>query len=137
MCRLAVAGDAFFEVDPIEIERSGPSFTIDTASAFQARGEAEVHWALGTDHVARLHTWHRFDELIRTVRFTLMRRAGEPFHRDGLDARVQTIVDQIVEVPQIEVSATQIRNRVQEGKSIEHLVPPGVARWIANRHLYQ
>lgn len=137
MCQLAVAGDLFFEVDPIELSRPGPSYTIDTANAFLARGEREVHWLIGTDHVARLHQWHRFDELVSRVRLVLMRRAGEPLNVNGLDPRVRAIVEAIVEVPQIEIRATAIRARVRSGRSVEHLVPTAVARHIESRNPYR
>ena len=137
MCRMAVVGDPFFEVDPIEVERSGNSYTFDTAAKFIARGEkSPIDWLIGTDILSRLHTWHRFDELLGIVEFVVMRRAAEPYELENLDPRVQNLVARIVEVPQVEASATAIRQRVCAGKPIDHWVPASVARHIANGRLY-
>lgn len=139
MCQLAVAGDPFFFVDDREIRRGGASYTFDTATSLldsRAEPDHRVAWLIGTDLLGRLHTWHRFDELRKIVDFVVMRRAGQPAATIDLDPRVAAMAKTLVEVPQIEISSTDIRERVRAGKSIEHLVPPAVARLIANEGIY-
>lgn len=137
MCQLAIAGDPFYVVDNREVRRSGASFTYDTAHALSLATGERVAWLVGTDLLARLHTWHRFDELIEQIDFVVMRRAGHEIDPAGLDPRVAQLAAGAVVVPSVEISATIIRDRVRDGLSIEHFVPPAVARFIADRGLFR
>jgi nicotinate-nucleotide adenylyltransferase len=139
MCQAAVAGDPFFLVDPIELNREGPSYTFDTVTQLLASGAEpgpKVAWLVGADHLGRLHAWHRFAELIERVDFVVMQRAGEPIDLEGMDGRVKTLALQMVRAPQIEISSTALRHRVRAGMPIRNLVPPEVARYIADHRLY-
>jgi nicotinate-nucleotide adenylyltransferase len=136
MCRAAVAGDPFFAVDDREARRPGPSYTFDTAAELAAETGQRIAWLIGTDLLARLHTWHRFDELVEQVDFIVMRRGGHPIETAGLDPRVAKLAAEAVVVPAIELSATLIRSRVRAGLPIDHLVPPAVQRLIADRGIY-
>jgi nicotinate-nucleotide adenylyltransferase len=136
MCQLAVAGDPFYVVDDREVRRSGPSFTYDTAEMLSLATGERVAWLVGTDLLARLHTWHRFDELLRQIDVVLMRRAGHAIELASLDPSVAALAMRAVEVPAIEISATMIRVRARAGRSVEHLVPAAVARHIANHRIY-
>ena len=137
MVRLAIAGEARFRFEPFEIERSGPSYTIDTVLALQSR-EPTVHWflLLGQDQLARLHTWHRWRELVGLVDLAVANRDGEvPRIPPELgDARVSLTQ---VPLPAMAVSSTEIRSRVDAGQDILSLVPPAVARYIAEHGLYR
>lgn len=137
MLRLAVAGDALFEVDPRELHRPPPSYTFDTVSELLRESDRPIVWIVGTDHLPRLQTWHRFDELLRLIRFVVMRRAGESVDCDTLDPRVRPLVDAMVEVPAIGISSTLVRSRARAGQSLEGLVEPAVARYIVDRQLYR
>jgi nicotinate-nucleotide adenylyltransferase len=136
MCQLAVAGDPFYVVDGREVRRPGASFTYDTATELALTTEERVAWLVGTDLLARLNSWHRFDELLLKIDFVVMRRAGHAIDLAGLDPRVAELAERAVVVPAIEVSATTIRQRTRSGQSIEHLVPPAVARFIANQAVF-
>ena len=136
MCRLAVEGDPFFVVDPIELDRPPPSYTIDTVAAVAGSARVRVPWLIGSDLLARLPSWHRFDDLLERVDFIVMRRAGHPIDRAGLDRRLMESIERAVTVPQVDVSATAIRERIRSGKSIESLVAPSVERFIRDHHLY-
>lgn len=137
MCQMAVAGDPFFVVDPIELRRPPPSFTFDTVTAIAGDSGERVPWLIGTDLLPKLHTWHHFDELLNRVAFVVMRRAAYPIDPSGLDPRVVALAERSVVVPQIELSASAIRGRVRRGESIEYLVPPPVAQFVAINGLYQ
>ncbi len=138
MINAAVGNDPFFLVDPIETRRGGTSFTFDTASALIDAGEpSPISWLIGTDLLARLHTWHRFDELMRIVTFVVMKRAGQVVSFESYDTRVRALCRTIVEVPQIEISSTLVRDRVAANKPIDGLVHPAVEKFIRNLELYQ
>ncbi len=137
MLRLAVAGDELFEVDPREFDRPPPSYTFDTVAELLRESDGPIAWIVGTDHLSRLHTWHRFDELQRMIRFVVMRRAGEGVDRDALDPRVRPLVDAMIEVPAIGISSTLVRARARAGRSLEGLVEPAVARYIVEHQLYR
>jgi nicotinate-nucleotide adenylyltransferase len=136
MLRLAVAGDALFEVDPRELYRPPPSYTFDTVSELLGESDRPIVWIVGTDHLPRLQTWHRFDELVGLIRFVVMRRAGESVDRATLDPRVRPLVDAMVDVPAIGISSTLVRSRAGAGQSLDGLVEPAVARYILDHQLY-
>lgn len=138
MLRAAVAGDPFFVVDPVETRRGGVSYTFDTASQLIDAGEpAPITWLIGADLPPRLHTWHRFDDLMNIVTFLVMNRAGQTVTLADCDPRVRKIIARIVEVPQIEISSTLVRQRVAAGKPIDGLVHPAVQRLIETHGLYR
>lgn len=137
MCRLAVGDDPFFLVDPIELDRPPPSYTIDTVTAITGGSNVRVPWLIGSDLLARLPSWHCFDELLARVEFIVMRRAGHPIDVTKLDRRVVDLVKHAIDVPQMDVSATAVRESVRRGEPILSLVPHEVADFIARRDLYR
>ena len=137
MCRLAAAGDPLFAVSDIETRRSGPSFTIDTAAELKQQGFASVHWLIGADMLMFLPNWHRAAELIRQVDFVVMARPGWPIDWAALPEEFRELRSHVVEAPLIDISATEVRRRVREGRPIDDLVPATVANYIAERGLYR
>jgi nicotinate-nucleotide adenylyltransferase len=138
MCQLVVQSSATFVVDEIELKRTGPSYTIDTARELKAsRGWSEVHWLIGADMLNYLPQWHRADELLREVHFVVMARPGFDFDWQGLPAGFQHLRERVVEAPRIDISSTQIRDRVRAGMSIDFLTPAPVVDHIQERHLYE
>lgn len=127
MIRAAIADEPRFTVDDLELERTPPSFTIDTIETLVARQpDAKLYLLVGEDHVAKLETWHRFEKLREMVEFVVLERSGFP-HKHSFQA-----------IPrQIDISATDIRNRVATGASIRYLVPVAVAEIIRARALYR
>jgi nicotinate-nucleotide adenylyltransferase len=127
MLRAAIEGETRFCMDTIELERSGPSYTVDTIEALRAREPgAEFVCLIGEDNVAQLPTWHRFPDLSRIVQFAVLDRTGlETEHSYPIIRR------------HLDISATDIRNRVARGESIRYLVPPAVEKIIRERQLYR
>jgi nicotinate-nucleotide adenylyltransferase len=127
MLRAAIEGERRFRVDERELHRPPPSFTIDTIEEFVgAQPEAEIFYFIGSDNLPRLHTWHRIDDLQKLVRFVVLERGST---RSG---------SELLTIPRlIDISATEIRNRVATGASIRYLVPPAVAEIIQRHQLYQ
>ena len=137
MLRQAIAGVARFRLERCEIERPGPSYTIDTVLDLQAR-EPGNRWflLLGQDQLARLHTWHRWRELVARVDLAVASRAGE---HPGIPPEVADVPLPLTEVPlpAMAISSTGIRERVAAGLDIATLVPATVARYIAEHGLYR
>lgn len=126
MLRAAIAGETRLCLDEIELQRPPPSFTIDTIESYVAANpDAEICYLLGSDNLPRLHTWHRFADLQRLVRFVILNRG----------AKMSSCPYEMIQ-RQVDISATQIRNRVATGLSIRYLVPPAVEEIIRRRQLY-
>lgn len=142
MCRAAVAGDPSFEVDDRETRRAGPSYTLLTARELQAEPEfagQAVPWLIGADLLPGLMTWHEAEQLLagELVRFVVMARPGSPIDWKGLPPAVAGLRGSVIEAPQIDISATEIRRRVKEGRDIRYLVPEAVRDYIHDQGLYR
>ena len=135
MLRLAIAGEPRYVLDRIEIERPGASFTLDTVRTLQAaRPGQEWFLIIGADQFASLHTWHHWQELFTRVTLAVAARPGQapPLHAD-----VAALAHQVVPLPMMDISSTDIRARVAAGLTIDHLVPAAVARYIDQQALYR
>ncbi|MDE2079743.1 MAG: nicotinate-nucleotide adenylyltransferase [Burkholderiales bacterium] len=135
MVRLAIAREPRFRLDRIEIERAGPSFTLDTVQALAA-AEPGTDWVLviGQDQYAGLHTWHDWPRLLGLVTLAVANRPGPP--REPAP-EVQACAHRMLPLPMLDISSTDIRRRVAQGRDIAQLVPPQVARYIDLQGLYR
>ena len=141
MTMMATYSNPYFFVSPIERDRPGPSFTIDTVRALIAEYGAgtEFYFLTGTDTVLELHTWNNIDELLELCHFVAASRPGqtasiaEEIKRLGPKAkdRVHRLT-----TPELEISSTDIRERVRQGKSIRYFVPENVEHYIHKEGLY-
>jgi nicotinate-nucleotide adenylyltransferase len=128
MVRAAIAGEETFELDDSEIYRGGASYTIDTVEAAVARWPgAELWWLIGEDHLAKLPAWHRYEDLVKLVRFAVFARSGNGSTPHGFPRLTR----------QVDISATEIRTRVARGDSIRYLVPETVRTLIEKHRLYR
>jgi nicotinate-nucleotide adenylyltransferase len=137
MCKLAATFDPIFKVDDLEIRRGGPSFTIDTVRALRAIGLTEVNWLIGADQLLALPRWREPESLVAEANLWVMLRPGYPIDWSKLPGWLTPLRRNVVNIPQIDISATDIRNRVQRGESIDAQVPGDVARYIEQRGLYR
>ena len=127
MLRAAIEGEPRFCLDTLELERPAPSYTVETIEALRAREPgAQFVCLIGEDNVARLSTWHRFSELSQMVQFAVLDRTGLKTEHPFPTIRRH-----------IDISATDIRNRVARGLSLRYLVPPAVEKIIRDRELYR
>lgn len=130
MLGLAVAGAPGFAVERLELERAGPSYTVDTLRELRAREPArELTLLLGADAAAELGAWRSAAELPALARIVVFARPGSPAPRSDLIAET-------IRVPALDISATGIRARVRAGLSIRFWVPDPVAEYIARHRLY-
>lgn len=128
----AVAGLDGLEASAIEVERAGPTYTIDTLEELRARGLDPV-LILGADVARTVSTWHRAEELVRLASIAVVTRAG--VEADGIDGL--SLPDAIgVEIPRLDISSTELRTRLASGLAVAGLLPVAVMREIRARHLY-
>jgi len=127
MLRAAIEGEPRFCLDTMELERPAPSYTVDTMEALKAREpNTEFVCLIGEDNVAALPTWRRFADLSKMVQFAVLDRSGLK------TAHPYPVVRRL-----LDISASDIRNRVARGQSIRYLVPPAVEKIIRDRQLYR
>ncbi len=144
MVRLAISGNKKFDVSDIELRRRGRSYTVDTVASMRKRfgNEAELFFLIGTDTIAELPTWREIGRLVRLCVLVPLSRPGSK--RPPLSALAPTlgrkearaILARTVRMPEMDISASDIRRRVAEGRSIRYLVPEPVAEYIRRRALY-
>ncbi|HEX2693101.1 MAG TPA: nicotinate-nucleotide adenylyltransferase [Gemmatimonadaceae bacterium] len=134
MVRLAVADDAHYVVDDAEINRRGLSYTVDTLEHLAGRhAGAELFFLLGQDAMAGFQQWRKPERILELATLALMMRSGA---RDlGEWQRHDRLVT--VSTRRVDVSSTEIRERLRAGKSIKGFVPEGVERFIEARGLYR
>ena len=130
--RAAVGDVPGVEASALELERGGVSYTADTLAALQAEDpEADLVLVVGADVAATLHTWERVDEVRARCRLAIVNRPGAPppVVPGGWRADV-------VEIPALEVSSTDLRARVADGRPLDYLVPEAAVREVRRRGLY-
>jgi nicotinate-nucleotide adenylyltransferase len=156
MVELAVENERFFNVSRVEVERDGPSYTIDTLSELSAdRPESKFFFVAGTDSFIEIRTWHRWKELLSRHSFVVHERPGFPLERAralvsrelGAPAVEETAFDAelsshrpqvfLLQRDMLDVSSTGIRSSVREGRSIRFLVPDPVEAYIREFRLYE
>jgi nicotinate-nucleotide adenylyltransferase len=159
LVRLAVAGNPRFAVSTIEMERGGRSYTIDTIDALRARHPgADLYFITGLDSFLDISTWKDWQRLLASCSFVVLSREGYRFSDlaklpflsgaerefQELDGRIRT--QQVVRsgaislylenIPFYEISSTDIRRRIRQGRSIKYHLPEAVERYIIEKKLY-
>jgi nicotinate-nucleotide adenylyltransferase len=140
MVRLALADHPFFALSLAEAVRPGPSYTVDTIR--QLSGEfppaTELYFVMGMDSLAGLPTWHEPAKLIEMCTLAVLRRPGYSADIDELERQIPGLASRVVFIPapELEISSSDLQERVREGLSIQHLVPSCVADYVAEHHLY-
>ena len=131
MVEAAAAGAEGIEVSDLEIRRGGHSFTADTLVELHRQDPgAHLFVILGNDAAAGFTTWERHDEVAAAATLVVVDRPGSPTPVDGRFTWTR------VDIPELEISSTELRQRVAAGRSIEYLTPPGVGTCIEERGLY-
>ena len=134
MTVIATASNPRFSVSRVDIDRPGPTYTIDTLHELRAanKPQDELYFITGADALAEILTWHDVDELFTLAHFVGCTRPGHRLSGAGLpDDKVS-----LVEIPALAISSTECRARVEAGEPVWYLVPDGVVQYIAKRKLY-
>lgn len=140
MLRLALEDHPGFQIDLVDLERVGPSYTVDMIASLRERLGADVDliFVLGADSLMDLPRWHEPERLIRQTRLAMVPRPGFTPDLDALEKALPGLRGALLDVdaPLIEISATDLRRRVAGGRSIRYLVPEPVRRYIEANGLY-
>ncbi|MED1468319.1 nicotinate-nucleotide adenylyltransferase [Bacillus salipaludis] len=129
MLNLAIKGNSAFKIETIELERIGPSYTIDTIKILNSRdSDDQFYFIIGADMIEYLPKWNKIDELIKLVQFVGVER---PNYNHLTEYPIQ-----YVDVPAVDVSSSMIRERLKNGKTIRYLLPDSVIRYIEEKQLY-
>ena len=148
MVRLAIAGNEYFSMSEIELDRPGPSYTADTLAelAAEAAGQGvgrELHFILSVEALARLKSWHEPARLLELARLAVVARPGAPI---PVARRLEAMLPggpasmnrvDCIRTLLVAHSASDVRARVAAGRSIRYLVPPAVEAYIRDHRLYR
>ncbi len=141
LCRLAVGGDERLGVCDLEVLRGGPSYTVDTLRELHARTpEDHLTFIVGGDIALGLPTWHEPEAVLGLARLAVAERSGAA-RKDVAQRLAEGFPDAppaaFFEMPRLDISSSQIRRRIAEGRPIRYLVPDLVAEQIARERLYR
>jgi nicotinate-nucleotide adenylyltransferase len=136
MTVIATAANPHFRVSRVDIDRDGPTYTIDTLRDLRAElPDAELYFITGADALADIFTWRDASELFALAHFVGCPRPGYE-----MDARVIESIPAdrvaLVEIPALAISSSDCRDRKRRGEPVWYLVPDGVVQYIAKHHLY-
>jgi nicotinate-nucleotide adenylyltransferase len=134
MTVIATAANPRFTVSRVDIDRAGPTYTIDTLHDLRAqRGpDVDMYFITGADALAQILTWKDVDELFSLAHFIGVTRPGHTLSTEGLPADGVSLL----EVPAMAISSTDCRERARRGDPVWYLVPDGVVQYIAKHRLY-
>ncbi len=134
MTVVATASNPRFSVSRVDIDRSGPTYTIDTLRDLKKqRPDADLFFITGADAIAQILGWRDHGELWDLAHFVAVSRPGHELSTDGLPS---DDVSQL-QIPALAISSTDCRERVRRGDPVWYLVPDGVVQYIAKHHLYR
>ncbi len=141
MVRLAIADKPCLKLSTMEVERPGATYTVDTIAELQAQlgAENDLYFILGWDSLAELPQWKEPSRLITMCRLAVVPRPGYPRpDLKALEARIPGSSQRVIlmDKPEIDISASEIRDRIAQRLSISHLVPGPVESYIRRHRLY-
>jgi nicotinate-nucleotide adenylyltransferase len=136
MIQLAISDNKYLGVSDLELKSDQISYTIDTIRKFQEEYqgfEKDIYFLMGMDNLNQFHLWKNPEDLIKQCKVVVFNRPG---FKPPKDAQKYINYIQIIQVPLLEISSTQIRNRVKNRQTIHYLVPPSVEAYIIDNKLY-
>ncbi|GAA1912901.1 nicotinate-nucleotide adenylyltransferase [Microbacterium aoyamense] len=134
MTVIATASNPRFTVSRVDIDRDGPTYTVDTLRDLRViHPDADLFFITGADAIAQILSWRDHDEMWDLAHFVAVSRPGHVLSTDGLPT---DDVSQL-EIPALAISSTDCRDRVRHGNPVWYLVPDGVVQYIAKHHLYR
>ncbi len=141
MTELATASNPFFRVSRIELDRKGPSYSWLTVTELQEKygASTDFYFITGSDAINLLDTWHRAEDLLTRCHFIVSVREGVPLDEARLAKSFGALAKEHIHrlmTPALEISSTDIRERIRRGASIRYIVPDAVADYISKEGLY-
>jgi nicotinate-nucleotide adenylyltransferase len=141
MVVLAIAGNPLFKLSRLDIDRPPPSYTVDLLQNLQALDQrTELFFVVGADILPELPKWRAPDEVLRLARLVVVNRPGSPPpNLDDLEAALPGARERadIVRIPGVDISARDLRARVEANQPIRYLTPPAVEAYILEKKLYR
>lgn len=142
MVELAIANNHYFEVSRVELDREGPSYSIDTVKELKRQGYGEeAAFIMGFDSLLELHSWKNYQEFLAETKIITAFRPGYPILRNEADwpQFLRPYLDQILvlEAPLLDISSTWLRVEMMYNRSIRYLVPDCVGDFINANRLYR
>ncbi len=141
MVSLAIASNPYFEISRVDVDRPGPSYTVDTMSILQEQlgQETAMFFIMGLDSLSELLTWHQPQRLIRLCRLAAVSRPGFEIDLAELETSVPGITSRvdIIDMPEVDISSSELQQRVRDGLPIKYQVPEEVERYIMEHGLYR
>lgn len=134
MVALAISDEPLFELSRVDVDREGPTYTIDTLRELAISHPGDELWfILGTDAMANLKTWKDYEKLFGLANFAVVTRPGFAVHLPaGFESKIR-----VLEIPALDISATEVRTKIEAGQSISDLVPVEVANYIGTHKTYE
>jgi nicotinate-nucleotide adenylyltransferase len=139
MTRLGVDSNQFFEISMVDVDRPGPSYTVDTISILRREEEdADFFFIMGLDSLVELPTWHQPELLVRLCHLVAVTRPGFEVDLPSLEKAVPGISArlEVIGMPGLDISSTDLQRRVRMGLPIKYQVPEAVERYIREHKLY-
>lgn len=134
MTVIATASNPRFTVSRVDIDRPGPTYTVDTLRDLRReRPDADLFFITGADALAQILTWKDVEELWEMAHFVAVTRPGHTLSVEGLPPHAVSVL----EVPALAISSTDCRERAEAGEPVWYLVPDGVVQYIAKHRLYR
>ena len=134
MTVIATASNPRFSVSRVDVDREGPTYTIDTLTDLhRQRPDAELFFITGADALAQILSWRDSDRFLRLAHFVGVTRPGFTL----ADGHLPSGAVSLVEIPALAISSTDCRDRVARGMPVWYLVPDGVVQYIEKRRLYR
>ena len=135
MTVLATRNNQFFKASKVELNRPGPSYSLDTVKEFLIKynQRVKIFFITGADAFLEVDSWYKSEELIKICQFVAATRPGYDLNK--LDQKFKKII-KIMEIPALYISSTDIRRRIKEGRNIKYLVPYEVEKYIYEKGLY-
>ena len=141
MTVIATAANPHFTVSRVDIDRDGPTYTIDTLRDLHAAmAEDELYFITGADALASILSWHGWEELFDLARFIGVSRPGYELRDEHITGVLGDLAEDaltLVEVPALAISSTDCRRRAEERRPLWYLMPDGVVQYVSKRRLYR
>lgn len=125
-----------FHLSDIELRKGQKSYTLETVRALKAEGYPTINWLIGADSLLDLHHWYHASELIKECNLIIVGRPGYQVSWAGMDTEILALERNFVEIANCDISSTQIRKRIANGKSVRHMVPDRVWELIEQNRWY-
>lgn len=137
MTVIATASNPRFSVTRVDIDRDGPTYTLDTLQDLREQfPDAQLYFITGADALAKIMTWRDWEKMFELAEFVGVTRPGYELGEDFLPPHAQERVH-LIEIPAMAISSTDCRARAHAGRPVWYLVPDGVVQYIAKRGLYR